>query len=262
MNINIDNYEAYLIDYLDGNLTAEETAQLKAFVEAQGLDWAGLTEEMPQLAAPSVVFENKEALKRKPMVIPMFVKIVSAAAAVALLFILVWKPGSRMPEQEMTAELKPIGANEVAVEETVLLAESQASFKLPATKATSVAKRNAAPQTREAQPLLAELKPVVSPYLPELEFQGALAYGDHLKDENYLMEDEDQYFHLDDQNELSLVSRGIQKLTDGKCDSFASMFREGWQMAKTELAMAKEQSFSLPLQKIREYDSELYHMER
>ena len=260
MNINIDNYEAYLLDYQDGNLSAEETAQLKAFVEAQGMDWAELTEEMPQLMAPAVFFEGKESLKRKSKVIPLFVKIASAAAA-ALLFILIWKPGSRMPEQEMTAELKPIGASEVAVEETVLLAESQASFKLPATKATSVAKRNAAPQTREAQPLLAELKPVVSPYLPELEFQGALAYGDHLMDENYPMEDEDQYFHLDDQNELSLVSRGIQKLTDGKCDSFASMFREGWQMAKTELAMAKEQSFSLPLQKIREYDSELYHME-
>lgn len=260
MNINIDNYEAYLLDYQDGNLSAEETAQLKAFVEAQGMDWAELTEEMPQLMAPAVVFEGKESLKRKSKVIPLFVKIASAAAA-ALLFILIWKPGSRMPEQEMTAELKPIGASEVAVEEPVILAESQASFKLPAPKTVSVTKRNTAPQTREAQPLLAELKPVASPGLPELVFQGALAYGDHLMDENYLV-DNDQYFHLDDQDDLSLVSRGIQKLTDGKCDSFASMFREGWQMAKTELAMAKEQSFSLPLQKIREYDSELHHMER
>ena len=261
MNINIDNYEAYLLDYLDGNLNAEDTAQLKAFVEAQGMDWAELTEEMPQLTAPAVVFEGKESLKRKSKVIPLFVKIASAAAA-ALLFILIWKPGPKMTELEMTAELKPIGAYEVAVEEPALLAESQASFKLPAAKATSVTKKNMAPQHREMQPLLAELKPIASQNLPEIEFQGELAYGDHLMDDNYLMDDYDQYFHLDDQNDLSLVSRGIQKLTDGKCDSFASMFREGWQMAKTELAMAKEQSFSLPLQKIREYDSELHHMER
>ena len=47
MNITIDNYEAYLIDYLDGNLNEDETRQLQQFVAAQGLDWAELTEGLP-----------------------------------------------------------------------------------------------------------------------------------------------------------------------------------------------------------------------
>ena len=37
-NINIDNYEAYLLDYLEGNLSPDKAEQLKAFVVAQGLD--------------------------------------------------------------------------------------------------------------------------------------------------------------------------------------------------------------------------------
>ena len=42
-NITTDNYEAYLLDYMEGNLNADETKQLKAFVATQGLDWNELT---------------------------------------------------------------------------------------------------------------------------------------------------------------------------------------------------------------------------
>ena len=48
-NITIDNYEAYLLDYMEGNLSPDEAEQLKAFVAAQGLDWNELTEELPHL---------------------------------------------------------------------------------------------------------------------------------------------------------------------------------------------------------------------
>ena len=63
MNITTDNYEAYLIDYLDGNLSADETEQLKQFVAAQGLDWAELTEGLPHLEAPQIVYQNKSELR-------------------------------------------------------------------------------------------------------------------------------------------------------------------------------------------------------
>ena len=44
-NITIDNYEAYLLDYVEGNLSPEGAAELKAFITAPGLDWDELTEE-------------------------------------------------------------------------------------------------------------------------------------------------------------------------------------------------------------------------
>ena len=57
MNITIDNYEAYLLDYMDGQLNPEKTLQLKQFVAAQGLDWA---------AAPSGSARNRIRRERKP----------------------------------------------------------------------------------------------------------------------------------------------------------------------------------------------------
>ena len=85
MNINTDNYEAYLLDYMEGNLSPEEAVELQAFVEAQGLDWSELTEELPRLEAPQIEFEDKERLKKQRAIVPLYVKIASAAAAAGLL---------------------------------------------------------------------------------------------------------------------------------------------------------------------------------
>ena len=76
MNINTDNYEAYLLDYQEGNLNESEARQLKEFVLAQGLDWDELTEELPKLGVPNLVYENKEALKKRTKKVPLFVQIV------------------------------------------------------------------------------------------------------------------------------------------------------------------------------------------
>ena len=57
--ITIDNYEAYLLDYMEGNLSPDEAEQLKAFVAAQGLDWDELTEELPHLEAPQIASSGK-----------------------------------------------------------------------------------------------------------------------------------------------------------------------------------------------------------
>ena len=94
-NINTDNYEAYLLDYMEGNLSSDEAEQLKTFVAAQGLDWAELTQELPHLEAPALTYDGKEQLKQRSLslskgrssdnVIPLYVKIASAAAAAGLL---------------------------------------------------------------------------------------------------------------------------------------------------------------------------------
>ena len=113
MNITIDNYEAYLVDYLDGNLSESETKQLQSFVAAQGLDWDELTEKLPHLEAPALAYENKEGLKKKVAVVPLYVKIASAAAAAGLLLTVGLWPEKQLPKMEPIAELKPVAATRI-----------------------------------------------------------------------------------------------------------------------------------------------------
>ena len=242
MNINIDNYEAYLLDYQDGNLNAEETAQLKAFVEAQGLDWAELTEEMPQLTAPAVVFEGKDSLKRKSKVIPLFVKIASAAAA-ALLFILVWRQNSRLPELEMMAELKPVGVDEIVAEKPALLAESQACFIVPKSTDRSEIKPSQHPVVsgkpveveRVEAPLIAALQPKEAPGLSSQMLPSVLVSSDLMMPDWWA----DQR-PSEEEDEPSMLRKGFLVMTDGQYDSFGEMLKESWRSVKSELAQLNE----------------------
>ena len=63
-------------------------------------------EEYPKLTPPDVVYEHKASLK-KTVVIPLYAKIVAAAAAVVLLFGVFWLR-SGLPEQELVAELNAV----------------------------------------------------------------------------------------------------------------------------------------------------------
>lgn len=94
MKINLQNYEEWMVDYIEGNLSAEQQKELQEFLvfhpELQKeLDAFGLTKIS---ADTSVVFENKESLKREPAagrVITMFswVRYASVAAAACAIFI-------------------------------------------------------------------------------------------------------------------------------------------------------------------------------
>ena len=109
-NITIDNYEAYLLDYMEGNLSPEMTAELKAFIAAQSLDWNELTEELPHLEAPDITYQGKEKLKQRSLspskgrskdskhIIPLYVKIASVAAAAGLLLTVSLWPEKSMPK--------------------------------------------------------------------------------------------------------------------------------------------------------------------
>ncbi len=63
--INIDNYEAYLLDYMEGNLSNEEITLLKAFASQHpelNIDLEEL--ELVELEDDSLKFEGKAALKK------------------------------------------------------------------------------------------------------------------------------------------------------------------------------------------------------
>lgn len=63
--INIDNYEAYLLDHMEGNLSREEILELQAFAAQHphlNIDLNDL--ELVELVTDDVQFENKEGLKK------------------------------------------------------------------------------------------------------------------------------------------------------------------------------------------------------
>lgn len=246
-NINIDNYEAYLLDYMEGNLSPDEAEQLKAFVVAQGLDWNELTEELPHLEAPQIEFENKERLKKKGAVVPLYAKIASAAAAAGLLLTVTFWPDKSMPKIEPVAELKPILPTRlITSEENQMLPPRTVSFVTTQNKTTQNKVKRQPNTVRTETTLLADLQPLKaegtqialsSSFTEEPDFD-LIAYQ---MDANLAFAQFDwSNFAEDDEDErdLSLIGKGIYRLTDGRHDSFSSIILSGLHTAKEEVNLA------------------------
>lgn len=248
MNISTDNYEAYLLDYMEGNLGPDETRQLQAFVAAQGLDWNELTEALPYLEAPEVTYKGKESLKKKGKVIPMLVTVGAAAAAAGLLFTLVWRPVEQLPKQELMAELKPITASRIDAEETTIVSPIQTSENTNSSPYISHGWDNMIPvatnkrqttTTRESSPLLVEIQPIEMP--TSVSSQALLAYesapimplSDPMSD--YASVELTENYEVDDP---SLIGKGLLWLTNGRYDSFGSLISSGLSTAKKEISLA------------------------
>ena len=247
MNINTDNYEAYLLDYLDGNLSPDEAEQLKAFIAAQGLDWDELTEELPHLEAPTITYEGKESLKKKAAVVPLYVKIASAAAAAGLLLTVTLWPEKQLPDVEPIAELKPILPTRlITAEESQTLPPRTVSFVTAQTKTAQTKAKRQPTTVRTETALLADLQPMkagrtpialtaTQTYEPDFDLiayqmNSNLAFAPY--DENDFTDYEE------DERDLSFIGRSIFRLTDGHHDSFASIILSGLHTAKEEVNLA------------------------
>ncbi len=252
-NINTDNYEAYLLDYLEGNLSHDEAEQLKAFVASQGLDWNELTQPLPYMEAPNIVYEDKSKLRSlslskgrsKGTIIPLYVKIASAAAAAGLLLTVTLWPEKKLPKVEPIATLKPILPERlITKEETHALPAKTIAFKQACnTKKAKPATTKPAIQTREELPLLATLQPIQASALPETtnadtpDFE-LMAYRLSTEYPTFGFEDNKMAESFEDEQELSLIGKGIYRLTNGRHDSFASLISSGLSTAKKELRLA------------------------
>ena len=264
-NITTDNYEAYLLDYMEGNLNADETEQLKAFVAAQGLDWNELTAPLPYLEAPQVAYEGKERLKHPPLslskgskgrtkhtVVPLYVKIASAAAAAGLLLTVSLWPEKSMPKVEPIAELKPIlpgrliTASETATTlppKTIQFVQPQVVKKEKPTVSENVAE---AISERAETPLIAQLEPQKAQSLPtsaiidEPDFDLVAYRMDTHLALAQIEVNRFKDFSEDEDNDrgLSLIGRGLLWLTNGRHDSFASLIGAGVSKAKQDLTEA------------------------
>ena len=254
-NITTDNYEAYLLDYMEGNLSPDEAKQLKAFVAAQGMDWDELTEELPHLEVLQVEFEDKEQLKKKATIVPLYVKIASAAAAAGLLLTVSLWPEKSMPKVEPIASLKPIEVSHISTNEPLALLprraiESSSSPRRPmgsqgAMPSTTSTKGHVVSE-REATPLLAQLPsksinsltsdlPLANHDEPDFDL---LAYRMSI-DLELAQFDEINYSDYEEEDrDLSLISKGLLWLTNGRHDSFVSIISSGLSTAKSEINLA------------------------
>ena len=68
MKISINNYEAYLIDYMEGRLNDAEIQQLKVFCTLNHIDFEELTEDLPILKSPNDSYDEKEQLFKNKIV--------------------------------------------------------------------------------------------------------------------------------------------------------------------------------------------------
>ena len=246
-NITTDNYEAYLLDYMEGNLSPDEAEQLKAFVVAQGMDWDELTEELPHLEAPQIAFEGKEKLKKKAAVVPLYVKIASVAAAAGLLLTVTLWPEKSMQKTETIAELKPILPGRlITASETTTLPTRTFHFAQPQIVKKEKPTISKTVSERVEMPLVAQLEPQKAPVLPtssaasEPDFD-LLAFRMNTNLALALINEYDfNSFSKDEEfdREPSLISKGLLWLTNGRHDSFASIIASGLTTAKKELDLA------------------------
>ena len=268
MNITIDNYEVYLVDYLDGDLSESETKQLQTFVAAQGLDWDELTEELPHLEAPALAYENKEGLKKKAAVVPLYVKIASAAAAAGLLLTVSLWPEKSLPKVDPIAELQPIAATRIErprerlalqtrpaqfVKQNVVVREKNVGIEKVAMEKTEMPLVAELPQIKTKEAWIETTSPIFTE--PDFDYLAyrinagiALAqYENHSFEEN--VEDEG----------VSLIGKGLLWLTGGRHSSFASLINSGLRQAKketieaaTDMALAAYQRADEQLEEAKE----------
>jgi len=268
MNITIDNYEAYLLDYMEGNLSPEGAEELRQFVVAQGLDWDELTEELPHLEAPVLAYENKEGLKKKAAVVPLYAKIASAAAAAGLLLTVGLWPEKSLPKVEPIADLKPVAATHI---------ERPLERLALQTRPTQFVKQNVVVREKKVEveevimgkmemPLVAELPSIKSESMqiessisgfmePDLEL---LAY--RMSTERAFAQLNGNSFEENIEDEgVSLIGRGLLWLTGGRHSSFASLINSGLSQAKketieaaTDMALAAYQRADEQLEEAKE----------
>lgn len=244
MNITIDNYEAYLLDYVEGNLSESETKQLRAFVSAQGLDWDELTEELPHLEAPALAYENKEGLKKKATVVPLYAKIASAAAATGLLLTVSLWPEKQLPKLEPIADLKPIEATRIERPlDRLILQTKPAQFVKPnvVVKEKKAEVEKHVVVEKAEMPMLAQLEPIKT----EKVQIAALAADIEEPDFDYLayrintgmaiaQYDSNSFEENVEDEDVSFIGRGLLWLTGGRHSSFASLINSGLRQAKKE----------------------------
>ena len=304
MKINIENYEALLIDYMEGGLNDAEIQQLKAFCAQNNIDFEEITENLPILESSSktynekenlfkngivadhidegqcilkpdtsIVFKDKESLKKKAFIVPLYAKIAAAVAVIALLFGLFWLPkteNSNTNEQPILVELTP-ETTETASDTVLIPTEKFESecrdmacyvSENVQNKSSEDVARNVSTedesyeiqQIRIESELLASLEPRIAKeiivsedfaiengLLPEMVY--LLPANDYYLAQNQEWEVEDDYeYH---EQHLSLIGRGISWLSQGRYTSISEAISDGLRIGRREVVELSEQAVAI-----------------
>ena len=239
-NITTDNYEAFLLDYMEGNLNPDKAEQLKAFVTAQGLEWNELTEELPHLEAPEVSYENKDKQKKQRTVLPLYVKIASVAAAAGLLLTVGLWPEKSLPKVESVAELKPIEARLTITDEPFRIVPKR-SIQYTERQETKKEAKNEPTRTKiESVASLASVKAQEIATSEDADF--ALVSDIELL--RYRLETEQALAQLaiesfyEEEMPTSWIGKGIYRMTEGRNSSIMGLINSGLHLVKKEVVKA------------------------
>lgn len=177
MKTNLENYEERFVDYMEGQLNAEEMREVEAFV-AQHPE---LEKDFKLFCSTklepdtSLTYAKKESLMKPTTAIkPLYVRIIAAAACAALLIglgIRFLQPHEVLPQQPLMAELAPIEAQPINTSQEVQELRKSNMKVIPVAKPTH--------QTEEPV-AIASIVPITEMPLigpKPLQF-GTIAYGD------------------------------------------------------------------------------------
>lgn len=133
-----NNYDDYFIAYQEGLLNATETQQVESFLEQNpSLKKDFTLYQMSQLKADeTVTFPNKEKLRKRNVIRPLWISAASVAAAIALLFGLFRLPfgGQDIQTLQPMAELTPIQPTAIETEqnsEPILAERAPVTYPIP-----------------------------------------------------------------------------------------------------------------------------------
>jgi hypothetical protein len=239
-NITTENYEAYLLDYMEGNLGPEGAAALQAFIATQGLNWAELTEELPHLEAPEVSYEGKEKLKKQRVVVPLYFKIASAAAVGGMLLTIGLWPEKSLPKVEPVAELKPIEAHLTITDEPFRIVPKQT---VQYTERQETKKEAKSEPTRTEIESIASLASVKAQEIATSEDAGFALMAD-IELLRYRLETEQALAQLaiepsyEEEMPTSWIGKGIYRMTEGRHSSIIGLINTGLHLAKKEVVKA------------------------
>lgn len=168
MKTNLENYEERFVDYMEGQLNADEMREVEAFV-AQHPE---LEEDFKLFCSTklepdtNVVYTKKEHLMQsKTIVIPLFWKVAAAAACFALLIALgirFLKPHQGLDRQPMLASLTPITIQKLDNQEDVQQLRNSIIKTGTISKPISRPQEKAIRETKASIDLIAKVAPIKS----------------------------------------------------------------------------------------------------